>query len=114
MRGCSSFGLDNIIYRKSSRIIIEGHLGRELTPDEDVHHIDGDPANNSIENLEVLSHAEHSSTPWQNQKEYERRSKAMSIASRNYWDNLSSEERLERTRKRSEGVTRWWRERHGY
>jgi hypothetical protein len=43
------------------RIVMENHLGRLLEPDEDVHHIDEDPYNNSVGNLEVVPHKEHAS-----------------------------------------------------
>lgn len=42
------------------RYIMEEYLGRKLSKDEVVHHIDGNKRNNSIENLEVLTRAEHS------------------------------------------------------
>lgn len=35
------------------RIIMEDYLGRPLEPDEIVHHIDHDPSNNKLENLEL-------------------------------------------------------------
>jgi hypothetical protein len=38
---------------------MEQHLGRTLGPDEVVHHRDGDPSNNSIENLEVKGRIKH-------------------------------------------------------
>jgi len=41
------------------RILMEEHLGRELTYDEVVHHINEDPKDNSIENLQVMSRGEH-------------------------------------------------------
>ncbi len=41
------------------RQVMEAHLGRRLRPDEHVHHINGDPADDRIENLQVLSVAEH-------------------------------------------------------
>jgi hypothetical protein len=41
------------------RYIMELHLGRKLSRDEIVHHIDYDPLNNDPENLTVLSPSEH-------------------------------------------------------
>lgn len=41
------------------RLLMSITLGRELEDDEDVHHIDGNPLNNNIENLEVINHTEH-------------------------------------------------------
>lgn len=38
---------------------MEQQLGRELTDDEDVHHIDHDVTNNDISNLVVMSKEEH-------------------------------------------------------
>ncbi len=41
------------------RHIVSEHLGRPLSKDEIVHHKDGNKLNNSIDNLEVMSQAEH-------------------------------------------------------
>ena len=41
------------------RIVMENHLGRVLTADEVVHHIDGDKFNNDISNLRLMSNDEH-------------------------------------------------------
>lgn len=42
------------------RILAELKLGRDLLPGEVVHHIDGNPRNNDLSNIEVLSsQAEH-------------------------------------------------------
>ena len=41
------------------RLVMEKHLGRELNSDEFVHHRDGDPTNNRLGNLEVLTNSQH-------------------------------------------------------
>ena len=41
------------------RWIMEKHLGRKLTRSEVIHHIDGDPHNNNIENLQLLTQSDH-------------------------------------------------------
>lgn len=41
------------------RLVMENHLGRILDPSEHVHHKDGDPLNNYIENLEVVTPQDH-------------------------------------------------------
>jgi hypothetical protein len=41
-------------YIAEHRLVMEQHLGRLLSPKEVVHHIDGDPSNNAIENLELF------------------------------------------------------------
>ena len=41
------------------REVIETFIGRKLHENEHVHHIDGNPKNNLIENLEIVAPGEH-------------------------------------------------------
>lgn len=41
------------------RLVMEEKLGRLLTPDEIVHHVDGDESNDDPDNLEVMTQSEH-------------------------------------------------------
>lgn len=42
-----------------ARYIMENHLGRELESNEIVHHINEDPMDDRLENLQVMSRSEH-------------------------------------------------------
>jgi hypothetical protein len=41
------------------RYVMENHLGRELSEDEIIHHIDGDKLNNDISNLMIMTRSSH-------------------------------------------------------
>ena len=43
------------------RIIMEKHIGRKLTKDEHVHHINGIECDNDINNLQLMTNSEHCS-----------------------------------------------------
>lgn len=47
-------------WKKVHRLVMEEKLGRSLLPDEIVHHINHDKLDNRIENLEIMTAAEHS------------------------------------------------------
>lgn len=44
---------------RAHRWIMEQHIGRPLLPTEDVHHINHDPLDNRIENLQLVTRSEH-------------------------------------------------------
>lgn len=44
---------------KTHRLVMAEHLGRDLLPSEIVHHIDGNRLNNNINNLQLMTRAEH-------------------------------------------------------
>jgi hypothetical protein len=47
------------VARREHRAILERHFGRKLEPWELVHHKDGNPSNNTIENLEITEWGAH-------------------------------------------------------
>ena len=53
------FAPKNTSSKAYARLLMESHLGRLLGADEHVDHIDGNSANDSIENLQVLKVCDH-------------------------------------------------------
>jgi len=47
------------VYVLHHRLVMEKHIGRKLKKDEYIHHINGDPLDNRIENLVITTPSEH-------------------------------------------------------
>jgi hypothetical protein len=71
-------GYGKFLGRLEHRVVIENIIGRELKPDEIVHHINKKKRDNSPENLVVLTRSEHSSLHGRERAEKRRTQKGVS------------------------------------
>jgi hypothetical protein len=55
----STHGYKYVGKRGEHRALMESIVGRQLSYNEVVHHIDGNKKNNSLENLQIMDRGEH-------------------------------------------------------
>ncbi|MFA5378056.1 MAG: HNH endonuclease [Dehalococcoidia bacterium] len=88
-------------YSWEHRVIMENHLGRLLTEDEHIHHINGVKTDNRVENLELHSNSDHRKLHWDNTPSEEKsekmslmRAKAIESRRRNLIKRLDESEEI--------------------
>lgn len=54
------------------RVIAENKLGRYLLPNEIVHHIDKNPRNNDLDNLQIMTQSEHAKLHMSNRRKHDK------------------------------------------
>lgn len=69
------------------RYVMEQYLGRALTSKEAVHHINGDPTDDRIENLKVMTISEHNQLHQRGMSRSTETRNKISEAKKNYWKN---------------------------
>lgn len=62
----------NKIRQKEHREIMEKHIGRKLLKEEHIHHVNGDPKDNRIENLMIVSQSEHMKLEYEDRRRYQK------------------------------------------
>lgn len=98
----------NGVQHLEHRLIMEEHLGRKLSADEVVHHINGDKKDNRIDNLQVMTWSEHSRLEGEKQNSSPGKSKKLrdsQIGKSNYASRkFTDEQMLEIAERLAEGA----------
>ena len=75
--------------KRLHRFVLEQYLGRELEPDECCHHLNGNPLDNRLENLELMLKSEHTRLHHKGKKLSDETKRKMSIKAKQrgseYW-----------------------------
>lgn len=91
------------------RYVMECHLRRSISPDEIVHHINGNTRDNRIENLMVLTPSEHSRIEHLGKKQSEQTKQKRSEklrGNKNALGTVRSKEAIEASAKKNKGHKR--------
>jgi len=73
------------------RILMEEKLGRPLEPYEDVHHIDGNKLNNSIDNLALINHGDHQKMHMEHDTKYHNKEMTCDVCGKTFIWTIKSQ-----------------------
>ena len=91
------------------RYVMECHLSRTLSPDEIVHHVNGDTLDNRIENLQIMTNAEHvrlEQTGKRHSLETRQKHRLLMLGNKQALGTIRSQDAIERTRQKQIGAKR--------